>query len=403
MFDQTFIADPYPHYHAWLAQGRIFWSADFFNGAWVVTHHDDIKSLLRDNTTHLTTEKSGGLVAQFPPQYHAELRDLDVYLGRWLAFIDPPRHTRIRQLLQPAFRHEVVESFRPRVQPIVAELLAPHLPAGRMDLVADFAYQLPVRVVSMMLGVPPADHPRFMQRMDELALFLGNANPTVAVARQARRALADLTAYFAALAAERRRAPHDDLLTILLQAEETGDVLTEDELLAQCVFCLFAGHETTSNLIGNAMLNLLRHPAQLARLRAERGLIRPMIEEALRCEGPMQYTFRMARRDFDLLGAFIRQGQMLVLVFGAGNRDPAVWSEPDAFDITRQKNPHLTFGYGLHHCIGAGVARLEAEVAFDALLNHLTNIRLLDDAPQWHSVFRFRGLRRLPIAFEPVI
>lgn len=401
MFDQAFIADPYPHYHAWLNQGRIFWSADFFNGAWVVTHHDDIKSLLRDNTTHLTTEKSGALVAQFPAEYRAELRNLDIYLGRWLAFIDPPRHTRIRQLLQPAFKHEVVENFRPRVQQIVDELLAPWLPQGRVDLVTDFAYQLPVRVVSMMLGVPATDHPRFMHRMDELALFLGNANPSVTTARQASVALTELTAYFAALAAERRHAPQDDLLTILVQAEEAGDVLTEDELLAQCVFFLFAGHETTSNLIGNAMLNLLRHPAQMARLRADRGLIRPMIEEALRFEGPMQYTFRMARRDFDLLGAPIRQGQMLVLVFGAGNRDADVWSEPDAFDITRQKNPHLTFGYGLHHCIGAGVARLEAEVTFDTLLNRLMNIRLLAETPEWHGVFRFRGLRRLRIAFDP--
>jgi cytochrome P450 len=319
-----------------------------------------------------------------------------------LAFIDPPKHIRIRKLLQKGFTHQVIEGFRPQVQAIVDNLLAPVLPQGEMVMVKDFAYQLPVRVVSMMLGVPDEDQPHFMTLMDELAMFLGNADPTVAVARTARNALLELTAYFEDLAPKRRANPGDDLISILLRAEEEGEVLDADELYAQCVFFLFAGHETTSNLIGNAMLNLLRNPDQMALLRQRRDLTRPMIEEAMRYEGPMQYTFRMARHDFELFEAQVRKKDVLVLVFGAANRDPKVFPNPDKFDITREKNPQLTFGYGLHHCIGAGVARMEAEVAYYTILDRMTNIRLLTAEPEWHDVFRFRGLKRLPLAFETV-
>ncbi len=399
MFDQTFIANPYPYYRAWLEGERMFWSPDFFGGAWVLTRHKDVTEWLRD-IEHLTTEKAGSLVAQFPPEYHAELRSLDEYLARWLAFIDPPRHLRIRRLLQKGFTPEIINSFRPRVQEIVDDLLGQVLAQGHMDVVKDFAYQFPVRVVCAMLGIPDRDHARFLHWMDELALFLGNASSTVAVARRAKKALDELTNYFRTLTPERRNNPGRDLMSLLIAAEEEGEVLDEEELYAQCVFFLFAGHETTSNLIGNGMLSLLRNPDQMELLRAQPDLLDGMIEETLRYEGPMQYTFRMARHDFELFGHSVKKNQVFVFVFGAANRDAAVFPEPDKYDITRKKNPQLTFGYGLHHCIGAGTARMEAEVAFSNLLGRMNNIRLTE-TPEWHNVFRFRGLKSLSVEFEP--
>jgi cytochrome P450 len=399
MFDRAFIANPYPKYREWLESGRMFWSPDFFGGAWVLPHYKDNTELLRDSE-RLTTEKSGGLVAQFPPEYHAELRSLDEYLARWLAFIDPPKHLRIRRLLQKGFTPEVLNSFRPRVQQIVDDLLAQSIAEGRLEMIGDFAYSLPVRVVCAMLGIPDKDHASFVRWMDELAMFLGNASSTIEAARQAKNALDTLTNYFRELLPERRKQAGQDLISILVAAEEEGDVLSEEELYAQCVFFLFAGHETTSNLIGNGMLCLLHHPDQLELLRAQPSLIASFIEEALRYEGPMQYTFRMARHDFTLFDHSVRKGQVLVFLFGAANRDPEMFSEPDRFDITRKKNTHLTFGYGLHHCIGASTARMEAEIAFSTLLRHTHAICLLEDNPQWRDVFRFRGLKSLPIEFE---
>jgi cytochrome P450 len=251
-----------------------------------------------------------------------------------------------------------------------------------------------------MLGIPDKDHASFVRWMDELAMFLGNASSTVEAARQAKNALDTLTNYFRELLPERRKQAGQDLISILVAAEEEGDVLSEEELYAQCVFFLFAGHETTSNLIGNGMVCLLRHPDQFELLYAQPSLVTGFIEEALRYEGPMQYTFRMARHDFILLDHSIRKGQVLVFLFGAANRDPEVFSEPDRFYITRKKNTHLTFGYGLHHCIGASTACMEADIAFSTLLSRMHAIRLLNDNPQWRDVFRFRGLKSLPIQFE---
>jgi cytochrome P450 len=400
MLDRAFIANPYLHYQAWLANERMFWSPDFLGGAWVLPHYKDNTFLLRDNE-RLTTEKSGSLVAQFPPEYHAELRSLDEYLARWLAFIDPPKHLRIRRLLQKGFTPEVLESFRPRIQAIVDSLLDRVMSVGEMDFIRDFAYPLPVRVVCAMLGIPDKDHATFIQWMDELAMFLGNASSSVEAARCARDALDKLTGYFRAILSARRKHPGQDLVSILVQAEEEGDVLSEEELYAQCVFFLFAGHETTSNLLGNGLLCLLRHPDQMAALQADLTLMEGFIEEALRYESPMQYTFRMARHDFNLFGRAICKKQVFIFLFGAANRDPEVFAEPDTFIITRKKNPHLTFGYGLHHCIGAATARMEAEIAFTTLLSRTRNIRMLIENPEWRDVFRFRGLKALPIQFEP--
>jgi cytochrome P450 len=235
MFEKAFIDNPYPTYHEWLEGGRLFWSPDFFGGAWVLPHYKDNTELLHESD-RLTTEKSGGLVAQFPPEYHAELRSLDEYLARWLAFIDPPKHLRIRRLLQKGFTQEVLKSFRPSVQQIVDELLAQGMSEGKLDMMSDFAYSLPVRVVCAMLGVPDRDHATFVQWMDELAMFLGNASSTVEAARQAKEALDKLTNYFRELLPERRKHAGQDLISILVRAEEEGDVRSRGGIV--CPVCV---------------------------------------------------------------------------------------------------------------------------------------------------------------------
>ena len=256
-----------------------------------------------------------------------------------------------------------------------------------------------MHVVCAMLGVPEKDHVSFLQWINELVLFMGNANASVETARVAKEALLKLTNYFRDLLPERRKHQGLDLMSILIAAEEEGDVLSEEELYAQCVLFLVAGYETTANLIGNGLLSLLRHPGQMALLRERPSLVGSFIEEALRYEGPMQYTFRMVRHDCTILDQPVSKGQVLNFLLGAANRDPAVFAEPNTFDITRKKNTHLTFGYGLHHCIGASTARMEADVAFTTLLQRTREIRMLVDEPEWRNIFRFRGLRSLLIAF----
>jgi cytochrome P450 len=402
VFNQEFIANPYAHYQKWLEGERIFWSKQFFGGAWVLPHYKDSVELLRDNGEYLTTEKAGGMFGQFPPEYQAELLDLEYYIARWLAFIDPPKHIRIRRLLQKGFTNEVVNSFRPRTRQIVDELLDKAIAkgTGEMDMVSEFAYQLPVRVVSAMMGIPDSDHPQFMTWMDNLARFMGNAAANIEDARVAKEAMSNITGYFRNLLPERKKQPGTDIISYLIAAEESGDVLSEEELYAQCVFFLFAGHETTSNLIGNSLYSLLRHPEQFALLRQQPDLIGSMVEETCRYESPFQYTFRMARTDFELHGQTIHKGQVLIFLFGAANRDSEFFPDPQTYDITRKKNQHLTFGYGLHHCIGASTARMELDVAYTAILERLPNLRLLNATPEWHAVFRFRGLKTLPLAFE---
>jgi hypothetical protein len=400
MLTKAFINNPYDAYDQWRTQ-RIFWSPEFFGGAWIIPQHQDNKVLLRDSE-NLTTEKAASLVGQFPPRYHDELRDLDTYMARWLAFIDPPKHLRIRKLIKGAFAADVMESFRPQVRATVNSLLDAIIDDGEFDLVGDFAYQLPVRVISMMLGAPERDHPRLVQVMDDLAVFLGNAHPSVEAAQAAQSALCELTDYFRRLVDERRRELGGDLISIMLRAEEDGDVLSEDELHAQCVFFLFAGHETTGNMIRNAMYTLLQNPEQMAKVRASLDLVRPMLEETLRIESPMQYTYRVAKRDFALHGENVQRGDVLVLAFAAANREPAVFECPHKFDVTRTKNPHLTFGYGLHHCIGAPVARLEGEIAYQEILRRMDNIRLTGPEPEWNERFRFRGLKHLYLTFDKI-
>jgi cytochrome P450 len=314
--------------------------------------------------------------------------------------LDPPDHTRLRGLVSKAFTVRTVEGLRPRVQQVVDELIDEIQRKGEMEVIEDLAYPLPVIIICEMLGVPPSDHERFKGWSRDLARGLDPdfIQPVEAIERRFET-LQAFHEYFRELIARRRASPSDDLLTALVHAEEKGDSLDENELLAICTLLLVAGHETTVNLIGNGVLTLLRHRDQLERLWADRSLIKSAVEEILRFDPPVQFDGRVALIDIEVGGVTVAQGEQPLLILAAANRDPDQFEAPDAFDITRADNHHLSFGHGLHFCLGAPLARLEGQLALSTLVGRLPLMELAVDRPEYKENLILRGLAALPVTF----
>ena len=388
--DPAFVEDPYPTYHVLRSQDPVHRSP---LGFWVLTRYADVIATLRD--PRLIKEPIAAFVAArfgmaVPPG-----------LGLSMLDRDPPDHTRLRGLVSKAFTPKALESLRPHIQEIVDGLLDQVQSRGEMDLIEEFAYPLPVVVICEMLGVPVRDHERFKQWGLDVARGLDAIMlpPDSEVGKRSvtgRRALAE---YFHELIAERRAAPREDMLSALIAAEEAGDKLDEDELLATCILLLVAGHETTVNLIGNGTLALLRHPDQLRRLREEPALIGSAIEELLRYDGPVQRTARIPSADVTIGGRTIPKGEMVMPFLGAADRDPAQFPDPDRLDITRTDNRHIAFGMGIHFCLGAPLARMEGQIAINTLLRRLPKLALAAQRPEHRQSLTLRGLVSLPVAF----
>jgi hypothetical protein len=320
----------------------------------------------------------------------------------WAVFTDPPAHTRLRGLMNKAFTPRAVERVRPRIQEIVDELIDRVCHLGRMDVIRDVASPLPVTVIAEMLGVPKEDRERLKTWSDELALFIGSALATPDKYERAGHSIMELSEYFRSLIAARRAHAHDDMLSALIAAEERDAVLSEDELVATCVLLLFAGHETTTNLIGNGLLGLLRDPDQLEVLRAEPSLAPLAVEELLRYDGPTPAMVRVAAEDMKIGDKRIKRGDRIFAIINAANRDPAQFADPDRLDLRREPNRHIAFGFGIHFCIGAPLARLEGQIAFATLLRRLSDLELLTTAPEWLDSVVFRGVKSLPVSFRLV-
>jgi cytochrome P450 len=387
--DPAFVADPYPTYHRLRAEDPVHHSP---LGFWVLTRYDDVIAALRD--PRLAKEAIAAWVAA---RFGAPMPAL----GLSMLDRDPPDHTRLRGLVSKAFTPRVVEGLRPHIQQIVDGLLDRAQDAGALDLIEGFAYPLPVIVICEMLGVPVADHERFKgwsldiaRGLDSVLLPTDSDVPRRSMA--ARTALAD---YFRELIARRRAAPRADLLSGLIAAEEAGDKLSENELLATCILLLIAGHETTVNLIGNGTLALLRHPDQLRLLRENPGLIGSAIEELLRFDGPVQRTARIPSEDVVIAGHTIARGEMVMPFIGAADRDPAQFPDPDRLDITRTDNRHIAFGWGIHFCLGAPLARIEGQIAIGTLVRRLPKLALATEAPEFRQSLTLRGLASLPVTF----
>ena len=387
--DPEFVADPYPTYHRLRAEEPVYHSP---LGFWVLTRYEDVVASLRD--PRLAKEAIATFVAE-------RLGITPIGIGLSMLDRDPPDHTRLRGLVSKAFTPRVVEVLRPHIQQIVDGLLDRAEDRGEMDLIEDFAYPLPVIVICEMLGVPVEDRDRFKSWGLDIArgldaVLLGPESEVVKRSSTSRMALAD---YFRDLIAKRRTAPRADMLTDLIAAEEAGDKLTENELLATCILLLVAGHETTVNLIGNGSLALLRHPDQLQRLRDNPGLIGTAVEELLRFDGPVQRTARIPSEDITIGGKLIPKGDRVMPFIGAADRDPAQFPEPDRLDIGRGDNRHIAFGWGIHFCLGAPLARVEGQIAINTLVRRLPKLALATDAPAFRQSLTLRGLTALPVTF----
>lgn len=400
LFGPGFLEDPYPLYAALRRGNPVFQvpvPVPVGAGVFVLTRHADVQQLLRDTSGAFSVDRSRADAIRLnrdrlPPAFLNEGGIL-----RSMLTADPPDHTRVRGLVSKAFTPRRVAGLRPRIEALTQEILDEHLREGRLDVMAGLATPLPAIVIAELLGVPVEDWPRFRAWANELVGGAGTVLERGPDPARIERGLAPLQAYLRDVIAERRRAPQEDLISGLIHAQEDRDALSDDELLATAVLLLVAGHETTTNLIGNGTLALLRHPGELARLRAEPGLLKSAIEEMLRYDSPVQGTVRIATRDVEVGGKPVKAGALLVCGIGAANRDPEVFPEPDRFDVGRRENHHLSFGFGAHFCLGAPLARLEAEIAFTALLARLPKLAL-DAEGVTHRVNPIlRGLNALPV------
>jgi len=362
---------------------------------WVVTGYPEVAAALND--PRITAHRTGMDISWLPPESQIALEPVLRALRSQMLFLDGPDHSRLRSLANKAFTPRVVETMRDRVQALVDGILDTAAAHGRMDIVADLADPVPVRVIGDLLGVPPQDNPMLKRWSDHFAAFLDGSSLTPETAAQALQSIGEFMVYFRHLTLSRRGASHGDLLQALANAEVAGDRLSEDELLANCVLLLAAGHETTTNLIANGLLSLLAHPEQCTMLRDEPSLIQSTVNELLRYESPVQNTERLALEDLDLGGAQVAAGHYLMIVLGAANRDPRTFANPDTLDIRRTGPAHLAFGYGHHFCLGAALARLEGQIAIGSVIRRFPTMRLASAEPRWKRSMLFRSLETLPV------
>jgi cytochrome P450 len=361
---------------------------------WLLSRYDDVAALLRDerfkkNRRHALTKEQLRKLPWTPPMFRP--------LERNMLDLDPPDHTRLRSLVHKAFTPSLVEQMRSRTQAIADELLDRIVWTGEMDLIKDFALPLPMTIITEILGVPRKDHHKF-HKWSQAVVSLTSPSPTLRVLPSVWKFIRYLRQFFKL----RRRDPKDDLVSALIKAEEAGDKLNEDELLAMVFLLLIAGHETTVNLIGNGTLALIENPNEMNKLLSEPSLVKPAVEELLRYTSPVfTTTERYAREDTTIHGVTIPQGEMTLGVIGSANRDETAFENPNELQITREPNRHLSFGQGIHFCLGAPLARMEAQIAFTTLLQRVPNLRLTKPSSSLHwrpSIF-LRGLAALPLKF----
>ena len=393
--DPQFVADPYPAYAALRAGPGV--SYDSATDHWLVPRYADVDALLRDRRLgrsylHVATHEQMGR----PPDPAAQEPFWRVIRAGMLD-VEPPDHTRLRRLVSRAFTTRTVDGLRVTIQRITDALVDAVVGAGEIDLLTALAEPLPVTVIAEMLGIPVADQ-HLLRPWSADICGMYELNPSADVQARAVRACEDFGSYLIALSRERRGQPREDLLTALTQVmDEQGDVLTEDELVGTCVLLLNAGHEATVNVTGNGWWALFRHPDELAHLRADPSLLPSAIEELLRWDTPLQMFERWALEDLEVDGITVPRGAELGLLFGSANRDPAVFADPDRLELGRADNRHLSFGAGVHFCLGTALARLELQTLYGTVLRRLPALQLVAE-PQWRPGYVIRGLRELRVS-----
>ncbi|MFJ8531815.1 cytochrome P450 [Streptomyces sp. NPDC093591] len=383
----------YDFYEDLRSADDLFW--DRHLDAWIATGHAVVSSAAGD--PRLSSVRYPDIAA-----VSEELRPLAHVLSRQMLYSDAPDHPRLRALISRAFTPRAVAALRARIVEAVDRIITHAAPTGRMDIVADLARPLPLTIICDLLDVPQQDRPALAAWSEPIAEAIGNSRLDADGNRAASQSMADLLAYLRELLTRHATppAPHTLRALVTAQAQDTGQDL--DELLANCALLLIAGHETTTHFIGNATLALLRHPHAADQLRRRPDLMPAAVEELLRYDAPVQLMLRRARQDMELAGRSVAEGQTVLLVCGAANRDPAVFPDPHVLDFERRGGRHMAFGHGPHFCLGAALARLEGTIALEALLTRLPGLRLDGTAPQWQRSLNFRALTRLNVAFTPL-
>ena len=393
LLDPDVLANPYPLFHRLRSEDPVHW--DPFLHTWVVTRYADVLEVLhRFSAARTHTPEKLEMMGL------SDMSPIAQLMVRLLLFMDPPQHTRLRKLASHAFTPARVAVLRTHIREIVHALLDRVERNRRMDVIRDLAEPLPAIVTAEMLGVPVGDRDRLKAWSADFAEMLGNFQHNPEQAPRMLRTVHEMSSYFRDAVREQRDAPRQGLVASLISAEVDGDRLTDEEIIATCIVTMVGGQETTTNLIGNGILTLLRNPEELQRLRGDLSLIPSAVEEMLRYESPSQHTGRLAAEDTELGGKVIRKRQAVMAVMAAANRDPERFPDPDRFDVTRQDNRHLAFGYAAHFCFGAALARLEAQETFDALLRRLPDFHLEPSPLVWRNNLGLRGVTELNVAFS---
>jgi len=397
------IQDPYPVYAYLREHEPVHWNPMF--NCFMLTRYDDVHMLFSDYRRFSSDiwselpERTGFSGEDEKSQY---LKQIVPFLAYNLQGMDPPGHTRQRTLMMKTFTPRMLEAFRPTIQKLVDELIDQRIASGQMDVVADLAYPLPSNVILDLLGIPRSGRPYIKASADAInefvatILFSGGENW-----QKLASIFNDVSTYLKSLMAERRKHPGEDLLTKMVQAEENGDMLSEDEIVIATNFLLFAGHETTANLIAVGLAYLLQNPEQMAQLRADPSKMPAAVEELLRYVSPVHTLARQVRQDVNIRGVDIPEGSSIYLMIGAANRDPEKFPDPEKLDINRPPGRSLGFGYGIHYCIGAALARIESQVAFDTIVRRLQDLKMTVERPEFRPNYSLRGLIALPVEFRP--
>jgi cytochrome P450 len=393
LLDPEVLANPYPLFHRLRSEDPVHW--DPFLHAWVVTRYKDVIEVLHRYSAQRTPTPE-----QLSKMGLAALNPIAQVMVKQMLFLDPPAHTRLRSLAAFAFTPGRVKVLRDHIRDITNRFLDAVAPKGQMDVIADLAEPLPCIVTAEMLGVPTEDYLQLKAWSQDFAEMLGNFQHNPDHVPKILKTVEDMTAYFRSAMREERMHPRGGLVSSLTNAEIDGDKLTEEEVIANCIVTMVGGQETTTNLIGNGVLSLLRNPEQLEKLRSDASLIPSAVEELLRYESPSQHTARLAPEDTVLGGKLIQKRQAVIAVMAAGNRDPERFPEPDRLDITRTDNRHLAFGWAAHFCFGAALARIEGQTAFELMLRRLPNWQLDPQPLAWRTNLGLRGLTKLSIHFS---
>jgi cytochrome P450 len=378
--------NPYPYFAHLRDHSPVYWVESL--KSWAVSRYDDVAYIAKNTQLFSSAPIIPAILGDQNP----------VPEVNWMISADPPAHTALRKLVNKAFTPRMVAALEPRIREIVAQLLDQIAEkGGEFDLVHDFSTPLPLMVIAQMLGIEPERYREFKQWSDDMIRATGGEEVSPAERERLRNSMDDLRSYFENAIADRRQHPREDLIGALVRAEEDHHQLTAREVLAMCLLLLLGGNETTTNLIGSTVLTLLSHPAELAKVRRDLSLVPQMIEEMLRYEAPAQALLRQATADTKIAGGTIPAGSGVMILYGSANRDERQFPNPDVFDVTRNPQEHLAFGFGIHYCIGAPLARLEARIAMDAFLRRFPKVSLRDQRREWIDSFVVRGPKALPL------